>query len=310
MTTKMPHPFNVMGHFFITHRWFEKNNGYVCFKYKLQKLDLEAPSWWKAAGDTGRSRPDYSLKVPLYKCRTCSHLHQQVLEEWVCLSVLCPSFWKLPNGQEPSDDAPYSQSFLRYREKWPANTEPAFQLQPEPFTDNGQSLTTAYQKSAWQGMCCPQCACCSSRVLWDRWACPTPECGYVHKISQPTIPSMSASRLPVPRYDGHAPPLDMFDSAYLTGVIMNEFVGNYRVCTYELMPGNFVYHYQANQRINMAPGGPEELFVRLQHEDLGLKRHAMQGRDGMSHERMRSRLFADNIQTRERCSLGTGRPTS
>lgn len=51
--------------------------------------------------------------------------------------------------------------------------------------------------------------------------------------------------------------------------------GLYRENAYRLGDGLIIAHINSNNTINSAPGGPDELFKRLQVDNLGLERLPM-----------------------------------
>ena len=292
----MPHAFNVLGYFHITDCWFEKNHGKVCFKYRFEKVHLEKESWWKPAASKKRDPPDYSIKVPQDRCHYCKKTSKQVYEKWICLNHKCDQFWTYENGRQPAADLKFSTEFLTYRNQWPEEEEMPYDLRPAPFVNDPDHRTLAFDKSGWRGLCCPRCGCCSSRVLWDRWQCPAPDCGYVHQVELPVISSKAAFRYATGQFDGHAIPTDLINRIYVPKWNVSHIVGNYRLCTYELLPGNFIYHFQVNKKLVNAPGGPEELFKALQGNDFGLSRLTLQDRHGT----LRDCYYAQDVLTSRR----------
>ena len=275
----MPHPYNVLGYFQITDIWPEENQGCVCYKYRFEKIDLVTQSWW--AADPELIQPDYSIKAKVEKCEYCGQSSPQVVQKWFCLNQSCDRFWKHAiTRASPADTLGYDSDFLNKRTPWPKEICPPFQLRPEFFPADRDASVLAYTLSGWRGICCPKCGCCSARVWWNRVVCSARGCDFVHDLSQPIICAQSAARKPFHRYDGHAVSQDVWDEKFIT-VHKESFIGNYRISEYHLpLPGNFVYHFQANKKIQKAPNGPDELFIELQKQHFGLKRHVNGSRTG------------------------------
>ena len=163
---------------------------------------------------------------------------------------------------------------------------------PAPFRiQEGQSEMSHFTKDGWKGMVCPQCGGCSSRTDWNGWFCTTEGCGYTHIPKKPIISAPESLRGTFTRYDGSPPNSSTYDEGYI-----NEadplFVGHYRITKYTLSKGNFIFHFQANQQIQMAANGPDKLFTLLQQEDIGLKRHVVGSQTGRTA--MLTRHFAVN----------------
>ncbi|KAI9676062.1 MAG: hypothetical protein M1817_000805 [Caeruleum heppii] len=72
-----------------------------------------------------------------------------------------------------------------------------------------------------------------------------------------------------PVITGHAIPQNEFQKP-ITETI--RLTANYRIHTYHLPECGTVTHFLANSVINSAPGGPDEMFLAMQREKIGLKR--------------------------------------
>lgn len=275
----MPHQYNVLGYFQVTDVWPEMNDGHVCFKYRFEKIDLSERSWWAISG-TERSEPDHPIRVPNFKCVYCEVVSKQVLQTgWVCLNQECHKFWRYENGIQPALKANYTDAFLNARTKWPNKFRPPFNLRPSlpPVIPGGQNMY--YNKRGWRGICCPHCGCCVSRIHWHMWKCDG--CGFEHKAAMTPISAAMTSLHARYEFDGHA--VAGGDVSYrFVAERTDTIVGNYRVSKFELLPGNFVFHFQVNRAITQSQGGPDDLFLELQqHQDqLGLKRRVIGNRTG------------------------------
>lgn len=280
MPSKMLHAYNVLDHFQVTDCWAEKNGEHICIKFRFEKLRLNERSWWAPAGTPQPTEPDYSVTVPEDRCMYCGKLSKTIFQKWICLNEHCNKFWVYPsNGQVPSDATlRYSEAFLRYRTKWPANYIPPYNLRPELFTCDKRSPIMAFSKLGWRGICCPQCGCCSAKVHWDRWECDNKDCNFVHTVEQPVLSARGCSRTDLHEYDGHPIPTNQVLSKTIN--VQSSVAGHYRVTCYEIHPGNFIYHFQVNRPLVRSPNGPDELFAALQAADIGLERHTMSGRTG------------------------------
>ena len=278
MATRMPHQYNVLGYFQVTNIWPEKNGNSLCYKFRFEKTHLKELSWWAPAGASEPKEPDFSIQIPYQQCVSCGDTYIQILERWVCLNAECTKFWTYENGRVPAADAKYNPAFLKKRTEWPEHQTPPYSLRPKLFTCKPTDAITAYSKESWAGMCCPECGCCSSRVEWERWVCP--KCGFVHTPPRPVV-SATRGAAPLARinvFSGLAVPADAVNPQFVTSTTSAR-LGDYRLTTYELTPGNFVYHFSANETVSEAIDGADNLFLELQQYKLGLKRHAVGGRD-------------------------------
>ena len=279
--SKIPHRYCVMDFFQVTDIWAEKSHGKTCFKFRFEKIDLGTKSWWAPAGTPLPPRSD--VKALRQACMYCHKLSPQVFQDsWMCLNDACSRFWKL-NGQQPPVGLTYNPDFLNERTEWPSNVKPPFQLRPEILTaDAKNDVMLAVSLASWKGMACPKCGRCNSRTLWDAWKCETVGCGFTHGIKHTIIPP----HLVLPNHGvellGHALPNDRFlDPITLRAP---EYMGDWRVHTYDLLDGNHITHFMANGTINHKPGGAHDMFTALQGADLGLQRFplAMSAMEGES----------------------------
>ena len=279
--TEMPHEYQVLDYFHVTDIWAEKNDKKICYKFRFEKCNLTEQSWWAAAGSQEPREPDYSAQHHWHRCSSCHVDSFQVLEVWVCLNATCDEFWKRDDGSAPTaSQSKYSHMFLSKRTQWPSHQTPPFKLRPDLFQGDPNDPGVTYSKASWRGMCCPKCGCCSSRVKWDRWECSAPDCDFVHIPLRFVVSAFGASlRNPPVVFHGLALPLNMVNHDFVTSVTTQR-LGDYRLTRYELLPGNFIYHFASNLAVWQERDGPDELFVALQQYDIGLKRRMLGGRKG------------------------------
>ena len=266
--SRIPHMYCVMDYFQVTNIWAEKTNGVVCFKYRLEKLDLRSKSWWAAKGSPDTvAEPNYRVKATRKTCTSCDIQSVQVFQQgWLCLNEKCSLFWTI-DGAEPSSDLTYNARFLEERTEFPSHIKPAYRLQPEILEENvGNDPTYAFDRFGWKGMACPICGRCNSRAHWDNWRCQTAGCGFTHQVNQPILSTRQViGGGHFVEATGHAIPYDSWDPRVTARD--PAFQGNWRIHTYDLIPGNSVTHFFANKSINAVKGGPNDMFAALQVEN-------------------------------------------
>lgn len=264
-----PHRYCVMDYFQVTDIWAEKSNRKTCFKFRFEKIDLDAKSWWAPAGSPLPVRSD--AKAARQACKHCNKSTPQVFENgWICLNDACNQFWKL-NGHEAPANLTYNPVFLKERTSWPSHIKPPFPLRPDLLVaDNKSDVNLAVSLASWKGMACPKCGRCNSRTLWDAWKCQTIGCGFTHGIKHTIIDPHAVLPDHGVEFTGHALPQDKF----LDPITLREpeCVGDWRIHIYDLLPGNHVTHFMANAAINNKPGGAHDMFRALQGADIGLQR--------------------------------------
>lgn len=250
--------------------WPEKSHGKKCFKFRFEKLDLATKSWWAAEGtpDPPKIR-DFSVQAIRGKCDTCDEESLQVFEEgWICLNEHCPKFWLL-DGQEPATLS-YDDRFLCERTAWPEKIKPPFSLKPALLeADMGNDAAYAVSRVCWKGMACPKCGRCNSREHWNEWRCQTKHCSFTYSVKQSVLSPRAVLEVHEVEWIGHALPQDTFTSPVTDQIT---FMENWRVHTYNVLPGNIITHFSANSAINKRPGGPHDMFLALQGADMGLQR--------------------------------------
>ena len=270
--SKVPHRYCVLDFFQVTDIWAEKSNGRTCFKFRFEKIDLATKSWWAPAGSP---LPERSGEKALRQaCTQCNKSNSQVFQNgWMCLNDACNRFWQL-NGQPAPAQLTYNPLFLNERTVWPSHIKPPFPLRPVLLVaDNKADVNLAVSRASWKGMACPECGRCNSRTFWDAWKCQTAECGFTHGIKHTIIDPHTVLPDHGVEFAGHALPQDK----HVDPVMLREpeYIGDWRVHTFDLLPGNHVTHFMANGTLNNKPGGAHDMFKALQGVDVGLQRFAL-----------------------------------
>ncbi len=265
----IPHRYCVMDYFQVTDIWAEKSNRKTCFKFRFEKIDLDVKSWWAPAGSLLPVRS--GAKAVRQACMHCNKSNPQVFENgWMCLNDACNQFWKL-NGHEAPADLAYNPLFVKERTSWPSHIKPPYPLRPDLLVaDNKSDVNLAVSLASWKGMACPKCGRCNSRTQWDTWKCQTIGCGFMHGIKHTVIDPHTVLPDHGVEFTGHALPQDK----HLDPITLREpeCVGDWRIHTYDLLPGNHITHFMANATINNKPGGAHDIFRALQGADMGLQR--------------------------------------
>ena len=270
--TKIPHRYCVMDYFQVTDIWAEQSNNKACFKLRFEKLALHTKSWWAPAGSP--TPEPYEAKASFRKCTICDKVSPQVfMEDWMCLNDACGHFWQV-DGQKAPAQLSYNPAFLSQRTAWPSQFKPAFALRPPLLTSAGRiDPHLAVSLASWKGMACPECGRCNSRTQWNGWKCETTECGFQHTIPHTIIDPHSV----LPDYCGevlgHALPSDQF----LKPVTQREtkVIGQWRIHSYDMLPGNHVTHFMANDVLNKSPGGAFATFIDCQAANMPLQRFSL-----------------------------------
>jgi len=260
-----------MDWFQVTDVWPEKSHGKKCFKFRFEKIDLATKSWWAAEGtpDPPKIR-DFSIKAIREECVVCDEESAQIFQEgWMCLNEECSEFWFLQGEAAPAKLS-YDNRFLRERTEWPKHIKPPFSLRPALLeVDIGNDAGYAVSRVCWKGMACPKCGRCNSREHWNEWRCQTKHCGFTYNVKQSVLSPRAVLEVHEVEFVGHALPQDTFASPVTEQVTLMD---NWRVHTYNILPGNVITHFSANSAINKRPGGPHDTFVALQGADMALQR--------------------------------------
>lgn len=280
LKAKVPHRYNVMDLFRITHVWWEDFRGKAGAKLRLEKIDISSKSWWAT-----KDSPD---PIPLHerncatepkkgKCSLCGSESPQVYSlGWMCLNPNCFQFWKL-NGIKAAAKLEFDADFLNFRLPPPSNSDNLELVRSFPMFLEKYSEDDTYSRSSWKGIVCPSCSKCVSRTYWGGWKCsdelasPKLEntCAFEHMISMRPIALGSvigtAARSPIP-----------------TGLSVPMTTDQSSACPYEIrtytMPNGVgsITHFVGNDISNGIPNGPDDMFEQMQLGDFGLRRYPLQ----------------------------------
>lgn len=269
-----------MDWFQVTHIWPEKSNRKTCFKFRFEKLDLKSKSWWAPlhSPEPPMDR-DFKTKTACHTCVSCTQESVQVFQQaWICLNETCILFWTV-NGSEPPAGLTYNPTFLTERSPWPSHNRPSFLLMPEPFKVDPGHPELSYSRASWKGMVCPLCGRCNSRTKWRELRCATQDCGFWQQIQLTTLSPMSVLPDHGVELHGNALPHDRWDRSVIT--LSNvQFLGHWRIQTYEISSGNIITHFHSNGPLNRMAGGAHDMFRALQEADIGLQRFPLTSSPG------------------------------
>ncbi|KAL3456773.1 hypothetical protein BJX64DRAFT_270105 [Aspergillus heterothallicus] len=277
---KLPHPFNVMDYFSVTYIWYERVNGRIAVRLRLDKLDLEKKSWWAVKGSPPPPSNDQRVWVhpDQHTCTSCGVKAPRIYTVgWICVNHSCTRFWTLPDGKEPPENMDYDAKFLAYRYRFAKNTEPKphFSLVPNFLAElKDDDPHSVFSRKCWKnGVVCPKCRQCISRRYWDGWRCDK-TCGFERRLPMHTISLLAV----IDDYE-LAPIRRAIVPEQGPGLLQPVFDDQgflpYRRLTYTLPGAGTVTQFVSNRLINSNPNGPDDIFVQLQKTDLGLQRYPM-----------------------------------
>jgi hypothetical protein len=277
-----------MAWFCVVDVWFEKTgNNKVGARVRFQKLDLEKPSWWAGKGSEDPLPLSQKMLIESQSetCRTCGESSMLTYESgWMCLRAGCERFWTLKSGNAPSDLA-YNAVFLNSREPSDDQIQPQFSLVPDPLADLSEYPDAWTHRVAWRGVVCPKCDKCISRNSWNSWVCNDPLRGNSQHpgTCQWEIP------MPMPVFSLRSVLADLEIGVTKRGIRTdkdaliqpnNYFTKPYQIVTYDIGDIGRIVQFSANRSTLKRPNGPNELFIRLQEVDLGLRRYPVRRQFG------------------------------
>lgn len=259
----------------ITCIWSERVQGKKVCRARLQKINLQEPSWY-AAHDSPLppAERDYVTKAPCQTCTSCEHSWSQIyLAGWMCLNAQCKQHFLLDG--KICIELTYNPVWWAERTEWPANIKPPFPLKPKPLLadSNVPDLAEETSLAAWKGMVCPKCGRCNSRTKWDEWKCFNEACDFELPVKHTVFPPKSLVEKHGFEFEGQAISYDTFAAPVTKR--KTEWPGFWRQSTYDIPGGNIVSHFHANAPINREPGGANDILEVLQGTKLGLERFSM-----------------------------------
>ncbi|CAG8205527.1 unnamed protein product [Penicillium olsonii] len=277
LARQVPHRYNVMDWFRITNVWFEKVGEKYGAKVRFEKLGLTKKSWW-AAKDSPLPLPiekrDFETKVEFIRCQGCSTESPRIYEQgWMCLQPECSDFWKIENAPPPTE-LTFHPGFLNVRSPPDPQIRSAHSLVPDLLSTLDGSASVSTSRFAWKGIVCPKCHKCIRRTFWRGWKCD--DDSDLGQESCPFQMFMKMEELSLRAV------LDDFELSPIKRPIPNDPKYSiaqedmsclpYQKLTYHLEGVGSITHFVSNREINTRDNGPDDLFVGIQREDLGLKR--------------------------------------
>ncbi|OQE23857.1 hypothetical protein PENSTE_c008G01386 [Penicillium steckii] len=279
---QLPHRYNVMDIFRITHMWAEKMGEYTGYMMRLQKVDLASKSWWAAkdSPDPPIIR-DFQTRPASIMCTSCQHSSCIVYKDvWMCLNKNCQAFWKV-NGAAPTTALEYDPVFLSHRsnfeEEYSLDSEKFVLIPPPPVITADNLNIYRLGVHARQGIVCPLCAKCVARVFWDGWKC---------SVKHHTGPQPRSNEPKCPfNLIIHGPPISLWDvvpAPYSSPMERSRSLDDptslapYRKLKYSLGEIGTITHLVSNLAINARDNGPDDLFQRFQGLNLDLRRERLQ----------------------------------
>lgn len=236
---------------------------------RLEKIDLNSQSWWAAATQTPKSL-DTVTKVPELECSQCHETSKHVYTAgWTCLNQDCSKFFVFEEEPENAKFS-YTAEFLAQRTSYDG-IEPDSLAPPLLTSEALEAMDgVGYEVVCKRGIVCPECGCCSRRLLWDRWACENPTCNFEHIVPPKLVTAIDC----LSNGSTRSMPAKFFKHGVTQSMSV---VGAYTVSTY-YMPDSanntigVVRHFKANSGINAEKDGPDSLFEDLQRDGHRMKR--------------------------------------
>ncbi|KAL8822721.1 MAG: hypothetical protein Q9191_006546 [Dirinaria sp. TL-2023a] len=267
----MPHRYNVLGWFVVTHVWPEPNGGKIAFKVRLQKLDLGEKSWW--AAEKTPSPPqvrDFAFQALRQSCDLCSQTSSQIYTiGWTCLNEHCEEYCQI-NGVKVQDFA-LNPDFLAEREV--PQRKPSTALVPSTLKDDAKNPTLWASRSAWRGVPCERCGNCIAAKDWHYWKCDVKGCNWMYSLKKAILPAALFLPDEGMGYWKHAR-IENF-CRYPFQAWTYQIHGNFLVSIYQVMPANYIVHIHASNPENI---GIDNLFEAMQgNKEIPLQRNMMSG---------------------------------
>ncbi|KAI5867639.1 hypothetical protein GGS23DRAFT_612775 [Durotheca rogersii] len=276
---QLHHHFNVMDYFFATDIWREKvdygkGNIVNCYKIRLEKVDRSTRSWWVPKNATPQEAGEFKsgeYNCKLKACQVCSVSSKEMFKQgWMCMNTDCSEFFQ--NGSLDCNELQYSDAFLNERTNH-TGPEPQYPLVPPLPENEGNAFGT--EKRFKRGIVCPKCSLCSRRIKWEGWYCENNQCDFKHKVVMNEIPltninqetgkARTRSALTYSRYGVKAYAKSIGGNELTTWFMPGEEAGTFIGSVTRIRP-------PVEARIR--GGGLDDLYVKMQNEDIGLRRGA------------------------------------
>lgn len=286
LNRRLPHRYNIMDWFRVTNVWFERIGRKNGVKVRFEKLNLAEKSWWAAKGSLPPmplEQRDFETKPEILKCEACFTESVRVYEKgWMCLDPACIDFWKI-GDTSPPDELTFNPDFLSFRSRPDTAIQPHYSLVPDLLStldENAADVSTS--RIAWKGIVCPMCFKCIRRTFWRGWKCDDDttdgkECG--NRCPFQKFMNMNPVSLRVVLDHFELAPIKraiVFDRKFSIPNIDDNSFFPYRKLFYKLDGVGSITHFVSNKAINSRANGPDDLFINLQRDDLGLKRFRLQ----------------------------------
>ncbi|CCX16891.1 Similar to hypothetical protein [Tuber melanosporum Mel28]; acc. no. XP_002836842 [Pyronema omphalodes CBS 100304] len=284
--TRVPHRYNVLDWFKVTHAWAEKDSfsGLIRWKFRYEKLDFQRTGWWARA----EAVPN-KLCILEDICRACGKQFPHVYRNsFICFNAQCPAFFKLrDHGYKDADnvDLQYTEEFLNAETPgWEHFSKPPTDLNPETFSlpvVDGKVDLDFVSRKAWKGWCCSRCGRLNSKNFWNRWQCANTACSYTFtaRVTRVFTP-LDLADDHRPLYTGYPIIEDEFSPEI--GMHRSTREG-YTVMTYDLPRGGRVTHMVANLSANAQAGGADWLLMEYQTAGIPFERYLMNVAGGTSY---------------------------
>jgi alkylated DNA repair dioxygenase AlkB len=274
LDVELPHPICYLGPFWVTDVWPTKLDGKLSIWCKAQKVNPELPSWW-ASNETPPPPNcvgmEESVGVEELICSACSKSSPRCYEQlWLCLNDSCAAFFSDENGIAVDlRSLELSNAFIHQRRAYPHDASTIPSLIPQlPDAGTGTDNMWWMRQAATKGVVCRGCGQCLPRKWFKGWICE--ECGFefLPDMQPITINQLLGNETPT----GFIEPITTLPKTVGTN-------GEWRVTTFAVSNTEKIILSQSNSTINNAPGGSDELFIRLQ-QDLkpDLRRFALHNR--------------------------------
>ncbi|KAB5547281.1 hypothetical protein GE09DRAFT_206578 [Coniochaeta sp. 2T2.1] len=303
--------FNVLDFFIVTDIWSELEvmpsaspftddpDTAVVFRVRLQKADLNKPSWWDPS--TSHHINETTSIAPVRTCKVCMKASKQVLTTgWTCLNHECTALFRDCQGRKITSMT-YSDALLNERTLFHG---PIPAIKPQK-TDNeaGQHGT---DESSRGGIVCDNCGCCTSRIYWNKWQCEHCSESIEGNISaypaeqlqkdNATFNLAAAKKQKKVRRDTGNQLATILDAKSIHHRQTTSTSGLYKVTQF-LLPGldkNIIGSVTVLSATDLVrERGCDEMFRKLSMEDIGLRRNTVSG--GQGRNRGLSRHFQQNF---------------